>query len=106
MIAKPNFSMDKNAEYPGGEHEPKSRPRDRTAAGFYAIYETLHYAFKHGPLRTIRSLAVVNQKNGIACPSCAWPEPDGARHPAEFCENGAKAIAWEATSKTIGPEFF
>ncbi len=48
----------------------------------------------------------MNQKGGIDCPSCAWPDPDGKRAPAEFCENGAKAVAWETDSKRADPEFF
>src|SRR6185312_2344114 len=38
--------------------------------------------------------------------SCAWPDPDAHRSAAEFCENGAKAIAWEADSRRLTPEFF
>lgn len=47
----------------------------------------------------------VNQPQGFDCPGCAWPDP---RHGSsfEFCENGAKAVSWEATSKRTTPEFF
>src|SRR6201987_484221 len=47
----------------------------------------------------------VNQPQGFDCPGCAWPDP---RHASsfEFCENGAKAVAWEATRKRCTPEFF
>ncbi|MDQ5873448.1 MAG: hypothetical protein M3547_14720, partial [Acidobacteriota bacterium] len=89
-----------------GAEVPRIGERDRTAAGFYAIYETVRFAAKHGPLRSLKGLTAVNQKGGFDCPSCAWPDPDGNRSPAEFCENGAKAVAWEATSKRVGPEFF
>ncbi|MEO8349061.1 MAG: FdhF/YdeP family oxidoreductase [Acidobacteriota bacterium] len=89
-----------------GAELPRIEDRDRTAAGFYAIYETVRFAAKHGPLRSLEGLTAVNQKGGFDCPSCAWPDPDGNRSVAEFCENGAKAVAWEATSKRIGPEFF
>ncbi len=46
-----------------------------------------------------------NQPDGFDCPSCAWPDP---KHTSsfEFCENGAKAVAWESTAKTIGAAFF
>lgn len=46
-----------------------------------------------------------NKPDGFDCPSCAWPDP---KHTSsfEFCENGAKAVAWEATTKKIGPDFF
>ena len=48
----------------------------------------------------------VNQTGGVDCPGCAWPEPDRERSHFEFCENGAKHIADEATTKRVTPEFF
>jgi molybdopterin-dependent oxidoreductase alpha subunit len=48
----------------------------------------------------------VNQPGGVDCPGCAWPEPDGERSHFEFCENGAKHVADEATTKRVTPEFF
>src|SRR5262245_24229986 len=95
-----------SAEYPMNRDIPRAGRRLRTAAGWHAIYETNLYALKHGSRRSVKSLTLVNQKGGFSCPSCAWPEPDGERSAAEFCENGAKAIAWEATNRTIGAEFF
>ncbi|NKX56897.1 FdhF/YdeP family oxidoreductase, partial [Arthrobacter mobilis] len=60
-----------------------------------------------GVARTVASMLRVNQRGGFDCPGCAWPEPiAGARKPAEFCENGAKAIAEENTLRTVGPEFW
>ena len=47
----------------------------------------------------------VNQPQGFDCPGCAWPDPQHASS-FEFCENGAKAVSWEATSKRTTPEFF
>jgi anaerobic selenocysteine-containing dehydrogenase len=51
------------------------------------------------------SLLRMNQPQGFDCPGCAWPDP---KHTSsfEFCENGAKAVAWEATGKRCTPEFF
>ncbi|AWL03903.1 FdhF/YdeP family oxidoreductase [Massilia oculi] len=46
-----------------------------------------------------------NKPDGFACVSCAWAKPADP-HPFEFCANGAKATAWETTSKAIGPDFF
>ena len=43
--------------------------------------------------------------DGFDCPGCAWPEPDKP-HAAEFCENGAKAVAEEATLRRVTPDFF
>lgn len=59
-----------------------------------------------GVLRTAASLARLNQRKGFDCPGCAWPEEHGGRKIAEFCENGAKAVAEEATKRTVTPEFF
>ena len=52
------------------------------------------------------SLARLNQRHGFDCPGCAWPEEHGGRKLAEFCENGAKAVAEEATKRVVTPEFF
>jgi molybdopterin-dependent oxidoreductase alpha subunit len=95
-----------NAQYPEGDEVAHVGHRDEVASGYQAIYQTMKFAAKESPTRTIRSLVVANKKGGFDCPSCAWPDPDDRRHPAEFCENGAKAIAWEATDKKVGPEFF
>ena len=59
-----------------------------------------------GLVRGVRTLLKVNQTGGIDCPGCAWPEGDRERSHFEFCENGAKHVADEATSKRITREFF
>ena len=59
-----------------------------------------------GTGRMVRTLRLLNQREGFDCPGCAWPEPQGGRKLAEFCENGAKAVAEEATKRRVGPEFF
>jgi molybdopterin-dependent oxidoreductase alpha subunit len=46
-----------------------------------------------------------NKPDGYMCVSCSWAKPR-TPHNFEFCENGAKATAWEITSKTTTPEFF
>ncbi|NKY34736.1 FdhF/YdeP family oxidoreductase [Nocardia speluncae] len=82
-------------------------PPKTQAAGVRAVGVALGRAVADmGVIRTARTLARVNQVNGFDCPGCAWPEPSGHRRPAEFCENGAKAVAEEATLNTVGPEFF
>jgi formate dehydrogenase major subunit len=58
-----------------------------------------------GPVRAVRTLTRVNQKDGFDCPGCAWPEADH-RHIAEFCENGVKAVAEEATKARLTRAFF
>lgn len=59
-----------------------------------------------GVIRGGQALLKVNQKLGFDCPGCGWPEPDGDRAIAEFCENGVKAVAHEATKKVITDQFF
>ena len=56
-------------------------------------------------VRETSAMRRMNQPNGFDCPGCAWPDP---KHTSsfEFCENGAKAVSWEATSKRATPEFF
>jgi molybdopterin-dependent oxidoreductase alpha subunit len=56
-------------------------------------------------VKETRGLLSMNQPHGFDCPGCAWPDP---KHTAsfEFCENGAKAVSWEATAKRTTPEFF
>ena len=77
------------------------------AAGATAVVKSLAHVFGVAGLRRgLRSLVTLNQKQGIDCPSCAWPDPDGHRAPTEFCENGAKAVAWEADTRRLTAEFF
>ncbi|MFE5797668.1 FdhF/YdeP family oxidoreductase [Streptomyces sp. NPDC056503] len=85
---------------------PQVTPPQHAAAGLPAIGHTLRIAQEQmGAVRTARTLLKVNQKDGFDCPGCAWPEGD-KRHLAEFCENGAKAVAEEATLRRVTPEFF
>ncbi len=78
-----------------------------TAAGLPAIFATMRHTLgKMGAIRTLRTLSTMNQKDGFDCQSCAWADPDGERHFFEFCENGAKAVADEAMTDTVTPEFF
>lgn len=78
-----------------------------TAGGLPAIKATVKtIASEMGLVRGVRTLLKLNQPGGVDCPGCAWPEPDRERSPFEFCENGAKHIADEATTKRITPEFF
>lgn len=59
------------------------------------------------PRRTMLTLLNINQAKGIDCPGCAWPEPaPGKRHMNEYCENGAKHINDEATSRRVTRDFF
>src|SRR5215207_3282299 len=90
-------------EFTGGEFEGASE----TSGGLAAVWSSLkHAAREMGLLRGARTLRKVNQKDGFDCPGCAWPDPDGERSHAEFCENGAKAVAEEATVRRVTPDFF
>ncbi|GAB3602760.1 FdhF/YdeP family oxidoreductase [Microbacterium aureliae] len=78
----------------------------RVAVGVPAVAHALKISVEQmGIARTVRTLARVNQKDGFDCPGCAWPETD-RRHVAEFCENGAKAVAEEATVRRVDAAFF
>ena len=78
-----------------------------TAAGLKSILATTTEVIKKsGTVRGTKLLLALNQKGGIDCNSCAWADPDGERTHAEFCENGAKAIADEADTRRVTPEFF
>jgi molybdopterin-dependent oxidoreductase alpha subunit len=95
------------AEPPIETEGPHAGHRSKVAAGVRSIYETVHHGMKEmGVHRTTRTLLTMNQKDGFDCPSCAWPDPDGDRKTAEFCENGAKAVASEATTKRLTPKVF
>ena len=77
------------------------------AAGVPAVKVALEHAFKEaGVFRSLTALNKMNQKDGFDCPSCAWPDPEKRSAIAEYCENGAKALAEEATNKHIGKDFF
>ena len=81
--------------------------RKHEAAGVKAVMVSLKRGLESmGLLRTTATLAKLNQRHGFDCPGCAWPEEHGGRKLAEFCENGAKAVAEEATLRTVSPEFF
>lgn len=79
-----------------------------SAAGVPAIKSALkHINDEVGLGKGIGLLAKINQKEGFDCPGCAWPDPDEKRaFLAEYCENGAKAIAEEATKNRVSPLFF
>ncbi|PXF25535.1 MAG: hypothetical protein CXX70_06850 [Methanobacteriota archaeon] len=83
-----------------------SKPKD-VAAGIPAVISSLsHGITRMGTLASLRNFTSVNRFDGFDCPGCAWPDPDGHRTIAEFCENGAKAVADEGTRKRAGPEFW
>ena len=93
------------AEDPGDARLRVGPPKEY-AAGLPAVTSSLRHAGEQmGARRSLLTLLRVNQKEGFDCPGCAWPEPEH-RHKAEFCENGAKAVAEEATVRRVTPDFF
>ncbi len=87
----------------------KSDKPKKVAAGIPAVVSSLKHIREAMPIgRGLKTLGKLNQEGGVDCPGCAWPDPDPKERSsiAEYCENGAKAIAEEATTKKIKPDFF
>jgi len=97
-----------NPENPEQFEDIKLTEVKDVAAGIPAVISSVKHVFgEMGAVRGFKALAKLNQKDGFDCPGCAWPDPDDERSPiAEYCENGAKAIAEEATTKKLTSEFF
>ena len=94
------------AEPPIETGAPRIGPPAHVAGGMGAIVSTMkHTARLVGMARGTLGLLRMNQKGGFDCPSCAWPEPMRDRARIEFCENGAKAFASEATRERVTPEW-
>ncbi len=88
------------------DRAPRIEQQASVAGGWGAVGATLSHGFSQlGVLRTAQTLLQVNQEDGFDCPGCAWPEP-AHRSSFEFCENGAKAVAEEATRHRVNAEFF
>lgn len=89
-----------------GHRPPKSSKPQKVAAGVAAVANSFAFAAREpGLLRGMRGMMHLNQDGGVDCPSCAWPDPEH-RSLFEFCENGAKALADETTTKRVEPQFF
>src|SRR5437868_7198738 len=100
-------SLASGAQPPLESTPPDVQPVSKVAGGMTAALVAARFAFgEMGVVRGTKTLLQLNQKQGIDCPGCAWPEPDGERSHFEFCEEGAKHVADEATKKRVGPEFF
>ena len=85
---------------------PGIRPYDGPAGGWGALRATAQAVRQQmesisAPITLMRT----NQPDGFDCPGCAWPDKEH-RSTFQFCENGAKAVTWEATTKRVPPEFF
>ena len=91
---------------PKDDNSLRLKKPKKHAAGIPAVISSaVHSLKKMGTINSIKTLRMVNQKSGFDCPGCAWPDPQH-RTTFEFCENGAKAVADEATKAKVGESFF
>ena len=96
-----------NAQSPEEPSIVQIEPLSKVAGGIASIVATAKTTWEEmGVTRGVRTLMKLNQMGGFDCPGCAWPEPDDERSHAEFCEEGAKHVADEATTKRVTPDFF
>jgi molybdopterin-dependent oxidoreductase alpha subunit len=95
------------AQTPLETTRPEIEPISKRAGGAKSALTAARVAFREmGVIRGTRTLLQINQDEGIKCPGCAWPEPDVGRSHFEFCEQGAKHVADEATRRRLTPAFF
>lgn len=88
------------------KEKPTYAPNDEPSGGWGSVKDVANILLEeHVLLHGSRILLQQNKPDGFACVSCSWAKPANP-HPFEFCENGAKATAWEITSKSIGADFF
>src|SRR5438874_4991611 len=107
MSEDEHSSQSVSAQPPEESAPPEVKPISKVAGGMTAAITAAKFAFSEmGIVRGTRTLLQLNQKQGVDCPGCAWPEPDDERSRFEFCEEGAKHVADEATTKRVTPEFF
>ncbi|MDP2357345.1 MAG: FdhF/YdeP family oxidoreductase [Beijerinckiaceae bacterium] len=82
------------------------KPYEQPTGGWGSVKSLVKHAKQQRALSAAPSLVRDHNKTGgYMCTSCAWAKP-AKPHPAEFCENGAKATFWDLTSKRTTPEFF
>jgi molybdopterin-dependent oxidoreductase alpha subunit len=107
-MADETAASNASAQPPEERTPPDVGPPAEVAGGAGSIAATMRYArAQTGLIRGARVLLRTNQDSGFDCPGCAWPEPPPAARPAiEFCENGAKAVLSEATTRRADPAFF
>lgn len=90
------------------KHHPlKTKKTPSSAAGPTAVGVATQMVMEAmPPWKAFKILKRLNQKNGIDCPGCAWPDPKNRSRLGEFCENGVKAIAEEAQHQLVDASFF
>lgn len=79
----------------------------KLAGGIPAVISSMKHIYGEvGVIEGTKTMLKINQFKGFDCPGCAWPDPDKERSVVEFCENGAKAVAEEATTARVDADFF
>ncbi|MHB9796757.1 FdhF/YdeP family oxidoreductase [Pseudomonas sp. MT3] len=88
------------------QENPRYQPYKGPAAGWGALMSvTRFWLDSKQPFKNLRALLKTNQNGGFDCPGCAWGDsPEDGR--VKFCENGAKAVNWEATKRRVDAPFF
>ena len=88
--------------------KPSINPYTSPAGGWGASLATFEHLQEQGILlKGSKELWHMNKPGGFDCPGCGWPDPSPSKaEPLVFCENGAKALAWELTDRRVTPEFF
>jgi len=96
------------AQPPDIDEQVRVEPPQKRAAGLASVRSAFAHMHKHGHSlpSAVRILGRMNQTDGFDCPGCAWPDPDDRAALTEFCENGAKAAAWETTRHHLDSRFF
>ncbi|WNL42530.1 FdhF/YdeP family oxidoreductase [Halomonas sp. PAMB 3264] len=99
-------SSQKPADKKAREHDPDVGTYRNPAGGWGALKAVgQHLLHSRSPATNARSLLKLNQPDGFDCPGCAWGDPEHGSS-FEFCENGVKAVTWEATAKKVKRDFF
>jgi molybdopterin-dependent oxidoreductase alpha subunit len=88
--------------------KPSIKPYTSAAGGWGASFATFDHLREQGiVLKGSKELWHMNKPGGFDCPGCGWPDPSPSNaEPLVFCENGAKALAWELTDRRVTLEFF
>lgn len=96
------------AEPPEKDDKLRIGAPKKKAAGFASVRSSFAHMLRqeHSLPSAVRVLGHMNQTDGFDCPGCAWPDPDDRAALTEFCENGAKAAAWETTRRHLDWKFF
>ena len=96
------------AQPPETDDDLRVEPPAKRAAGLKSVRSAFAHMHRQGHSlpSAMRILGRMNQIDGFDCPGCAWPDPDDRAALTEFCENGAKAAAWETTRRRLGTRFF